>query len=397
MDAPQRSALHQQYVSQFTPEAYERFLHDIHPEFQPEIDFRIAETPVFVDQELKASVYRMFEDIRDHLVAPGFLQKMDASIPAHLKVPNEASKPTFVCIDLAVCQDEATGQLIPQLIEMQGVASLYCYQHRLCQAYKRHLPVPQHLTPYWDGVTEDNYLSILKKEIIGDEDPEQVVIMDIQPMRQKTRIDFMYTQQDLGIRAVCITDITQDGRYLYYVKDGKKIPIRKIYNRVIFDELERKQSMLDIRFNLFDDLNVTWMSHPNWFFKISKYTMPFIDSPYVPKTYFVHELVKYPDDLENYVLKPLYSFAGAGVKYDVTRDDVEAVAGREDYILQKKVQYVPFVDTPDIPAKVEIRLLCLWGNELRPLMNLARLSKGKIMGVDFNKDKTWVGSSAVFF
>jgi hypothetical protein len=383
------------YNNSFTQQKYEAFLKEVHPTFDSKIDFRIAETPVFVSKELMVEIMGLFEDIKVVLSEEGFAKKMEKAVPPQYIVPNEDEKSAFIAIDFAVCRDES-GKLFPQLIEMQGIASLFCYQRHLCNAYRNHFNVPSHFKQFFGGLTDETFVEELKDLVIGDANPENVVIMDIEPMKQKTRIDFIYTVQDLGIEAICITEVIQEGKKLFYMKDGVKTPIHRIYNRVIFDELELREDIKP-QFDMTSEVDVKWFAHPNWFFKISKYSMPFIDSKYVPKTDFLSDLDEYPADLENYVLKPLFSFAGSGVIFDVKKEDLDAVEDRENFILQRKVTYEELVPTPDIKAKSEIRLLCTWKDELKPIIALARLSKGKMMGVDFNKEKTWVGGSAVFF
>ena len=104
--------------------------------------------------------------------------------------------------------------------------------------------------------------------------------------------------------------------------------------------------------------------------------------------------------MENYVLKPLFSFAGQGVIIDLTADDLKKIRDPENWILQRKVKYADVIETPDIPAKVEIRIFYFWKDgEARPVptQNLARLSKGKMIGVRYNQDREWVGGSIAFF
>ena len=100
--------------------------------------------------------------------------------------------------------------------------------------------------------------------------------------------------------------------------------------------------------------------HPNWFYRISKYTLPFIRHPYVPKTFFLNEIKEPPADLENYVLKPLFSFAGQGVVIDVTSKDIDNVRDPENWILQRKVKYADVIQTPDIPAKCRDKNFYFW-------------------------------------
>lgn len=249
----------------------------------------------------------------------------------------------------------------------------------------------------FDGIDYDEYFKILNDVIIGGADPENVILLEIEPEKQKTFIDFLCTEKYIGIQSVCISDIVKQGNKLYYQKSGKLTPIERIYNRVIFDELlKRPDIKYDFKFQ--DDLDVRFVAHPNWFFKISKYALPFLSGVYVPETKFLHQVTEIPNDLENYILKPLFSFAGSGVKYDIILDELKAITDKENYILQKKVNYEPLIQTPDIPAKAELRILMVYFNgDYIPLNNLVRLSKGKMMGVDFNKDKSWVGSSIAYF
>jgi hypothetical protein len=230
--------------------------------------------------------------------------------------------------------------------------------------------------------------------IVGESDPENVVLLEIQPEKQKTKIDFSITESLFGITTVCISDVVQEGRNLFYKNNGKTIPIERIYNRVIFDDLKRNDTAFN--FNYKDELDVKWISHPNWFFKISKYSLPLLKGRYVPECYFLNELSDYYDDLSNYVLKPLFSFAGHGVEVDLNKNILDVIKDPENYILQKKIEYAPVIKTPDENSKVEIRMMFLWDEEPLLVNNLVRMSKGKMMGVDFNKNKTWVGSTLAF-
>lgn len=155
-------------------------------------------------------------------------------------------------------------------------------------------------------------------------------------------------------------------------------------------------------FDFRDELDVEWTGHPNWYFRMSKFSLPFLNHRTVPRAWFLNELNKIPNDMENFVLKPLFSFAGSGVKVNVTAEDLEAVPvnQRGDYLLQEKVAYAPVVETPDEPSKVEVRVMFVWPHttvEPIAVTTLTRLSKGAMMGVDFNKNKSWVGSSCCFF
>ena len=239
----------------------------------------------------------------------------------------------------------------------------------------------------------------MRRLLLADEQPENVILLELFPEKQKTRIDFLLTKKFWGIEAVCLTKIKKNGRELFYEKDGRLIKINRIYNRIIFDELTRHEN-LQTEFNLTDDVDATWVGHPNWFFRISKYTLPLITSAFAPSSFYLSELSKYPDDLENYVLKPLFSFAGAGVRLHFTAADLDALPDKSNYLLQRKVNYEPVVQSPDGLVKCEIRLLYSWpATDAKPtlLISLGRLSRGEMIGVDFNKDKDWVGGTTPLF
>ncbi|MEO1713905.1 MAG: hypothetical protein AAFU60_11295, partial [Bacteroidota bacterium] len=301
-------------------------------------------------------------------------------------------------MDFGICQN-SDGSLSPQLIEVQGFPSLYFFQDLVAKAYKKYYHIPDGYSHLFDGLDSDGYIELLRKAIVGSADPKNVVLLEVEPTKQVTEIDFVVAKERLGIEYLCVSDVKKEGQDLYYEKDGQKIGIQRIFNRVIFDELIKRDD-LPREFYFTEEANVEWAGHPNWFFRISKHTLPFLDNPYVPKSMFLSDLDQIPRDLENYVLKPLYSFAGSGVIINLNRYDLESISDPENYILQRKVKYAPIVETPNVPAKCEIRMLMIWERgAARPriINNLARLSKGEMIGVRYNKNKDWVGGSVGFF
>jgi hypothetical protein len=391
--------LRKAFNESFTVERYEGFLKDLNSKYPGAIDFRIAETPVFVDKAFGDKIIDACETICDLFTDPAFRQLTDRAIPAHERVPGENDHPHMIAFDFGVCINE-NNELEPQLIEMQGFPTLFGFQVYYPGVLRNHFTIPENYSHYLGGYTKDTYLRDLKDLIIGDLPAEQVILLEIKPHAQKTRIDFYCTQDYTGIQPVCITDLIQEGKQLFYLRDGKKTPIRRIYNRVIFDDLQAQKASLGKLVDITQELEVEWIPHPNWFYRISKFTLPFLKHPYVPPTYFLNEIKELPGNLDRYVLKPLFSFAGQGVIIDVTEKDIDAVKDPENWILQQKVTYADVIPTPDIPAKVEIRMMYIWKDgwaRPKPAINLARLSKGKMIGVRYNKDKEWVGGSVAFF
>jgi len=393
-------AIRKAYNEAFTKESYIAFLQELNGVHPGELDFRVAETPIFVPKDFTEKILDACESIVDIIVDPKFKELTKNAIPKNLQVPGDEAHSHFIAFDFGICINEA-GEYEPQLIEMQGFPSLFAYEVLLDDVFRNHFTVPENFSCYLNGYTRETYIQLLKEIIIGNHNPENVVLLEIFPRKQKTRIDFYCTEEYTGIKMVCLTELIKEGEKLYYLNNGKKTAIKRIYNRVIFDDLQQQTPEVQEKGKIFfEELEVEWCPHPNWFYRISKYTLPFIRHPYVPATFFLNEIKQMPADLENYVLKPLFSFAGQGVIIDVTQQDIDNVKDPENWILQRKVKYADVIETPDIPAKAEIRMFYFWKDgETRPVAtnNLGRLSKGKMIGVRYNKDKEWVGGSFTYF
>jgi hypothetical protein len=379
----------------FTSEKYQAFLRRIDEVSGTHVSFRLSETPCFFPKEL---LERMASDgaelIRQLVDNPAYRAKSDEAVPAEFKVPNEAPHPMFVQVDFGLVRD-AGGALQPKLVELQAFPSLYAYQVALAEAYLDVYGLSGESLKYFlSGLDGDSYRALLRRAIVGSHDPENVVLMEIHPSEQKTLPDFLLTEKMLGVRAVDIVDIKKGGSRLYYEREGKRVPIRRIYNRAIVDELERKN--VKLAFDWRDDLDVEWAGHPNWYFRISKFSIPYLKHESVPKTWFLDRLEEIPPDLENYALKPLYSFAGLGVVIAPTKEDIVAIPAerRPYYILQERMHFEPVIETPFGGTKAEVRVMYIWLDELTPVLTIIRMGRGLMMGVDHNKNMEWVGASA---
>ncbi|MDQ2720882.1 MAG: hypothetical protein M3Z26_14135 [Bacteroidota bacterium] len=393
------SKLRKEFNQNFTEEKYKDFLKDLDSKHPGDIVFRIAETPIFIPQNFTKKMTDACEAIVDIIIDPKFKELTQRAIPKGENVPNENAHSDFIAFDFGICENES-GDLEPQLIEMQGFPSLFGFQVYYPQVLQKHFDIPLNFSHYLNGFNDNTYVQFLKEIILGGFDPENVILLEIKPHEQKTRIDFYCTQDYLEIPIVCLTELEEEGKKLFYKKDGKRIEVKRIYNRIIFDELSQIKKDLGNVVDITQQFDVEWVSHPNWFYRISKFTLPFIKHPYVPETFFLNDVKTIPGDLENFVLKPLFSFAGQGVIIDVTKTDIDKVKDPENWILQRKVKYADVIKTPDVPSKAEIRIFYFWEKgKSRPVAvsNLARLSKGKMIGVRYNMDKDWVGASVAYF
>lgn len=408
-------SLREQFNANFTPEKYRAFLRRVDEVCGTHVSFRLSETPCFFPKEL---IDRMAADgqelVRQLVGNPAYLAKSDLAVPTEFKVPNEPDHPMFVQVDFGLVRD-AGGELQPKLVELQAFPSLYAYQGPLAEAYVEayglqklasdfgprtlaQTSAPGPLKYFLSGLETSSYRELLRRAIVADHDPENVILMEIDPAHQKTLPDFLLTEKMLGVRTVDIRDIKKDGARLYYECDygcgGKRVPIERIYNRAIVDELERKK--VKLAFDWRDELDVEWAGHPNWYFRISKFSIPYLKHASVPKTWFLDRMEGVPADLENYALKPLYSFAGLGVVIAPTKKDIVAIPAekRPDYILQERMHFEPVIETPFGGTKAEVRVMYVWLQELTPVLTIIRMGRGLMMGVDHNKNMEWVGASA---
>ena len=387
-------SLRRQFNENYTPDKYQSLLKRMEERCGTPIKFRLSETPCFLPKSLVDQMSDYGKEIVHQLVENREYRSIsNESIPPEFNVPREAPHPMFVQVDFGLVRGNE-GELQPKLVELQAFPSLYAYQTALAQTYIDVFGLDGRLKYLLSGLDEASYLKLLRRAIVGDHDPENVILMDIDPLHQKTLPDFLLTQKMLGIRTVCITKVKKAGNRLFYENGGKIVPIRRIYNRAIVDELERKGVKLE--FDLRDDLDLEWAGHPNWYFRISKYSIPYLRHESVPNTWFLDKLDPVPADLENYALKPLYSFAGMGVIIAPSKYDIAAAPAdkRSQYILQERLHFEPMIDTPFGRTKVEVRVMYIWLDELLPVLTILRMGRGLMMGVDHNRDMEWVGSSA---
>jgi len=394
MDPSARKA----FNDNFTPLKYERFLTALNDGLKDKVPFRVAETPIFLTDDFRDKLLVAGEDIINVILQPDFKELTERAIPEKWRVAHENGHPHFIALDFGVCKDE-NGQIVPKLIELQGFPSLYGFQVHVGDHYREEFDIPDNWTIHFNGLEQEEYLDLLKQTVVGPHKPEEVVLMDVNAPEQKTAVDFYLTQNYIGTPVISLSDLIEKDGKLFYEANGELKPIKRIYNRLIFDEIESDPDIFDKVVDIRKPLDVEWITHPNWFYRISKFTMPFLKGDYVPKTQFLNEVKEIPADLENYVLKPLFSFAGQGVIIDVTKADIDQIKDLENWILQQKVNYEPALQAPDGGVKIEIRLLYLWPNGAdKPTLaiNLGRLSKGKMIGVRYNKDFDWVGGTIAF-
>jgi hypothetical protein len=391
-----------QFNAQFTSAKYADLIARLNKLTRTTIEFRIAETPCFFPSTLMNELAETGAELtRQLLNNPDYIEASNQTIPAQYLVPNENPQPNFMTVDFGLVRNP-NGTLSPKLVELQAFPSIFGYQDILARQYIEAYDLDPSLTWHLGGLTHHTYWDLLRQVIVGDHDPENVVLLEIDPDHQKTLPDFHVYEDKLGIATVDIVKLRKQGNRLFYQRDGREIPIRRIYNRAIVDELQRKH--IQLPFDYRDELDVEWSGHPNWYFRISKFSLPFLNHPSVPKAVFLDDwfagrnIEGLPHQRESLLLKPLYSFAGKGIQFAPTDDDLNAIppADRHLYLLQERVAFEPVIDTPHGPTQAEIRIMYLWpdGGTLQPAISLVRLGRGLMMGVDHNRDRQWVGSSA---
>jgi hypothetical protein len=383
------------YNANYTEDKYLNFLRCINTASYYASDFKISETPLFLCDDFTRKLMEVSENIISQIISKEYDIFSSEVVPDLYKVPGNTGKPVFIQLDFAI--SKANDHFTPVLVELQGFPSLYCFQSLLAECYKSCFNITSGFSNYFNGLDDDSYYNLLRDVIIGNHETENVILLEIKPESQRTRIDFSLTEKHIGIKPVCISKIRKKRDKLYYNNGNREIHIERIYNRVVIDEL--LQAKLQSNYSLSDEADVEWVEHPDWFFKISKFALPYLKGSFVPECHFLKDMEKYPDDLHNFVLKPLFSFSGHGVILDVNETILNKIKDKENFVLQRKIDYSPFIITPDGNAKAEIRVMYVWPeNSVRPVAvnNLLRLSKGKMLGVAHNNNHTWVGSSVAF-
>jgi hypothetical protein len=394
------------FNARFTAEKYAELLRRLDRRTGTHIEFRVAETPCFFPRELMEEMVQAGAELTHQLLDnPEYMRLSEAAIPAEFRVPNEDAHPHFMTVDFGLVRD-AEGALKPKLVEMQAFPSIFGYQPLLSEEYLDVFRLDRSLEYFFGGMNAERYWALLRKVIVGEHDPENVVLAEVHPETQKTLPDFRMHEQKLGIGTVNVTEMVKEGSRLFYRgKRRQLVPIERIYNRVIVDELERKGVTLP--FDYRDELAVEWAGHPNWYFRISKFSIPYLDHPTVPAAVFLDDWYagrgreRLPENREDWVFKPLYSFAGKGIQFGPSDADLAAVPAtqRHDFLLQERVHFEPVIATPEGMTQAEIRILYVWpeGGEMVPMISLVRMGRGLMMGVDHNRDRTWVGGSAGLF
>ncbi len=432
------SALRDRFNRTFSPDRYSALLTWLEQRCGIRVKFRVAETPIFVPRALLDEMAAFGAELAKLLLGwPAYLEAARQAIPPGYRVAGKDSHPNFLTADFALVRDSA-GKLVPRLVEIQAFPSVYGYQAVLGNGYRACFELDPALGMYLSGLNERSYWDLLCRTVLGTFDPENVVLTEVDPMHQKTRPDFEITGRRLGIAVVDICSIEAVGDQLHYRnRNGKLLPIRRIYNRAIADELIARH--ITLPFDLTRQWDVEWAGHPNWYFLISKFSLPWLSrapvhpsdkdpSPgaprarrsVVPPAVFLKDFLEGNGraDLEsagvelppqtgpetvyqNLLLKPLFSFAGKGIQFDPTHAQLEAIPpkNRGEYLLQQRMNFVPTIETPAGLTQAEIRILYLWPDRetLTPALSLVRLGRGKMMGVDHNKNQEWVGASAAFF
>ena len=419
------ASIRQKFNAAFTEQAHQNYLAALNTAFPGALDFTVAETPIFIDKIFTEKVLATGDYVNKQIQSAHFKSITEPSLKNQAFFPNETALPACIVMDFAIATNEQ-NELVPALIELQGFPSLFAYELLQDECIRKTYTTPEGYSPYLNGYTKEKYMHHLETILKGDtlidtkknldtnnrnisdssidtitNSAKHTVLLEILPHQQKTRIDFYCTEKYFNIPTVCITEIFTEGNILYYQREGNKIKIDRIYNRIVLDELKHQTKEIQEKGALLqNNLAIEWVTHPHHFFRISKYLLPFLKHIYIPRTQFVDQLTEIPTALEKYILKPLFSFAGQGVIIDISPGDIENIKDPSGWILQEKVNYANCIETPTGPAKAELRLFYFWDEEKQQYvatMNLARLSKGKMIGVNYNKNATWVGGSLAYF
>lgn len=391
-----RPDLQRAFIEQVTPATYDGVKADLDSWLGFPTQFRVCEMPIFVSQGFRHTLEEAAIDIVRQCVSPSVLAHTQSTLEARYTVPNEAPRPLFSVVDFAVCSND-DGDFVPKLIELQGFPSLYGFQYVFGKCMQQAYDLEG--TPMMGGLDDEAYIGLLKHVLFAGHDADSCALIELDPLHQKTRPDFRALELLVGLQTLDIRGLVKDGRLLTYDVNGTPMPLRRVFNRAIVDELD--ELGITLPFAWTDDLDIEWAGHPNWYFRISKAVMPWLRHTSVPTTVFLNEVEQLPDDLTSFVLKPLFSFAGKGVIIAPTKADIDAIPTKERhlFVLQERVAYTPCIATPFGDNKVEIRVMLIWPDYAEapiPVMSLARTGRGALMGARYNTDP-WTGSTGCLF
>jgi hypothetical protein len=383
------------FNKEFSKEKYQKSLQEIEKQYPDSLRFRIAETPLFLPKDFEYKLRQAGETIIEYLLSVEFKVNKKLAIPENHKIPGDEGKPTFIAIDFAVSIEN--NQLCPKLIELQGFPSLFGFQHILPNFFNYN----NNSSPYFEPFTAQSFVEDFGELLINNTPIENCILLELKPENQKTKIDFDISSKIWGLNTICVLDVFEVGNKLYYLKNGAATEIKRIYNRLILEELENSIYAKELKFNLKKEYDVSWVNHPNWYYYISKHCLPNLNGPYFPKSYYLNNGIISSLNLKDFVLKPLYSFAGKGVDLYPTPEKIDSISDPENYIIQEKVSYFEGLISPEgDKIKSEIRLLYIWNEDSpKPILctNLVRLSNNSMIGTSNNLTDEWVGASIAYF
>src|SRR5437868_12320570 len=190
MDPTLRAA----FNAAFRPEEYAALVRCVNESEKWPADFRISETSIFLTREFTDEVTRAAHEIVALTRTLEFARHAENAIPEGLEVPRESAHPNFLVVDFAICAEG--DRLVPRLIELQAFPSLFGFQLLLLHCVRKAYPViPRNWTSSFGGIKDEAYLDLLRRAIIGSSPIESVVLVDIEPEKQKTRVDFAATEK----------------------------------------------------------------------------------------------------------------------------------------------------------------------------------------------------------
>lgn len=248
------------------------------------------------------------------------------AVPPELRVPNRDPFAHCIQVDLAIVRGP-DGQLDGRLVELQGFPSLYMLTMFQAQAWAEAMAdipgLKQDWTLFFGDFNSTNYIDRLRATIVGDAAPEEVILLDLDPPGQKTYPDFLVTKKTLGIDPVC-PDHGRTRRPQTLPSDRRKTRSRaeNLQPRSLRRTAEKKASRC--RFST-PTTSTSRRSPSQLVLDLVEVHRAVSPSRSRAGNALLSDVVTPPEDLENYVLKPLFSFAGTGVKVDITRADLDAV------------------------------------------------------------------------
>jgi len=338
--------------------------------------FKATSSEVFLfPKELKSELIEAATGITNQLFSSRVLTLAESNITDNSNILDFRSyknlpEPYFMTIDLAYAPGGGTNF---KLIEAQAFLSI---SHMFFEHYSKLLDLNRDVFLNFEA-----YQHFLRKI----QNNHSILLEDC-PWEQKTAIDFHLLQKQASIEVLNFRGIL----------GSHALKEKLIYNRLIFADLTA-QEFANAKISLSGLPNARWLHHPDWYYFVSKSSLPYITSPWAAQSFLVADKpLNFEPKSNAWVLKPLFDYGCSGVNLNPSRTDIENVDAPKEWLLQQKIE---LKHLPGTELFGEIRVVLFnTDNGWEPVMFFGRINDKPFLGSQhFNLNNPQCGTAAIEF